>query len=227
MGYFFTQSLASFLLLLSYVFARPMWLTFAVVLKLGLFPFMLWFFHAVLSFPNSLFLLVATLHKLPVLLILLQFRLPLQFTFLWISFLLTLSLSGVMMVQRLDLRILLVASSVGNNAWLLLAQQAGVSYLIAFFCLYVLSLSGVVLSLGASYGSPKQPGILTSVSLLSLSALPPFPLFFIKLGIVWVYFSFVRQLAGFILFLAAARAMVVSYVSFYIVFISMSYSWSN
>lgn len=73
MVYFFVQSLASFLILISYLFSVDLLFSFALVLKLGMFPFIFWYLSSVSYFPGSLFFFASTFHKLPPLILLFQF----------------------------------------------------------------------------------------------------------------------------------------------------------
>ena len=114
-AYFFVQSLASFLIVLSYLFDLRLVFTSAILLKLGMFPFLFWFIRSVANFPNLIFLLSATLHKVPPVILLLQFSLYLTPRVFWLSSVLRALVCGGLMLSCSDLRLLLVLSSVGNN----------------------------------------------------------------------------------------------------------------
>ena len=75
MVYFLTQSVSSFLLLLGFLFSSTIIVSFALLLKLGMFPFVTWYLNSLSRFPNFVFWLTGTLHKFPPLFMLLHFNL--------------------------------------------------------------------------------------------------------------------------------------------------------
>ena len=114
--YFLIQSLSSFAILVSYIVGSVVLLTLAFFLKLGMFPFLRWYLGTVSHFPNFLFWLVGTFHKLPPLVLLLSFNLILSPSLFWVSVLFTTLIRASLILSTIDLRLLLVSSSVGNNS---------------------------------------------------------------------------------------------------------------
>jgi len=127
-SYFITQSMLSIVLLVSiFLFHLSLLLfisglIFGITLraKLGVFPFSGWYLSSVSFFPSFILLVALTFHKLPLLYmvyILSPSLLSSQLCFL-IYFLLTLNL-GVMSlssISSLDLRTLVITTSIGNNS---------------------------------------------------------------------------------------------------------------
>jgi hypothetical protein len=83
---------------------------------------------------------------------------------------------GIISVSRSNLLSLVITTSIGNNSWLLLACVAGGYALGVFLVIYFLLLS-------VSFST--NPWV-SSWGLLSVSGLPPFPIFFIKLSVLWL-----------------------------------------
>lgn len=154
MIYFLLQSVSSFVLLVSYVYGLSFLITLAFILKLSMFPFSFWYVNLIYRLPNFLFFLTSTLHKLPPMLLLKIFVLPVSYEFLWVSIVLTLLFSGILMLSLLDFRILLVVSSIGNNSWFLVAQIANVSLFLLYLAVYTLSLFMLLLSFKGSSRLP-------------------------------------------------------------------------
>nr|UBX38545.1 NADH dehydrogenase subunit 2 [Brachionus fernandoi] len=201
MIYFLIQTLSSFLILVFYVYSLPLLLTMAFFMKLSMFPFFMWYINLVYKFPNFVFWLASTLHKIPAMLMIKFFKLPamlmiklfslpLHPPLLWLSILCSVLLSGLMMLSIMDLRMLLVLSSIGNNAWFLLSQMTNIFIFLLFIFFYSTSL---FLSLNA-FNSLSKPNISLSFSsspyvlslwVMSLSGMPPFPLFYSKMLIIF------------------------------------------
>lgn len=221
MVYFLIQSLSSFLMLVSYLFSSSLLLTVAFILKLGMFPFLSWYLNSVSRFPNFIFWLTGTLHKLPPLLILLQFNLILDTSLFWGSILLTTFIAGIIMLITSDFRYLLVSSSVGNNSWFLLSEQVNYSVFLIFIGVYSLFLFFLI----SSFGELTKPApSLTYKSssadtkwwffLLCVSGLPPFPLFFAKMLVIYSLFSLGALNYLFIAFLLFNCFMVAGYLNY-------------
>ena len=133
------------------------------------------------------------------------------------------------MLSSNDLRFLLVASSIGNNSWFLVSQQASVWVFLFFMLTYSLFL-GFLLS------TFNQMSKLSYVSalyfrpwlfFLSLSGLPPFPIFFMKISVILSLFTtgFMPYFAFIFLFFAVF--IVAGYVNYMIKNLTYRYSSSS
>lgn len=229
--YFLVQSLSSFLILLSYLFSSTVLLSVSFLLKLGIFPFLTWYLSSVSRFPNFIFWLTGTLHKLPPLLLLLQFGLQIDVYLLWGSVLMTTLLSGFTMLTTRDFRYLLVSSSIGNNSWFLLSEQVNFTVFFFFFSIYTLflffllnsfgSLTKPVESLSSSYASSHSKWWFY---LMCLSGLPPFPIFFAKMLVIMNLFI-IRPLSYlFMLFLVFNCFIVAGYLNYLLTSVVYRYS---
>ena len=213
--YFLIQTLASFFILVFHVYSLPLLLTVSFLMKLSMFPFFMWYINLVYKFPNFIFWLARTLHKVPAMVMIKLFSLPLDAALVWLSILARVLLSGIMMLSITDLRMLLVVSSIGNNSWFLLSQIANTFVFLLFLIFYRVRL---FLTL-ASFGSKSKPALRLSLQaspyslsmwVLSLSGMPPFPLFFGKiLVIVSLYRAVPSSL--FALFLVFNSFMLIGY----------------
>lgn len=229
--YFLLQSISSFLLLVSYLLTRPILLTLSALLKLGIFPFMSWYINVVNRFPNFVFWLTRSFHKAPFLLILLQFNLLFSVELFWSSVLLTTLVRGVLILITLDFRLILVASSVGNNSWFLFSQQINVWVFLSFIFIYSVFL-GILVSL---LGQSVKPRFFVSrlfeafsvrwwTFVLCISGLPPFPLFFLKILVIYMLFITNSLSFLFLIFLLFSSFMVAGYLSYIIKFIVFRFS---
>lgn len=229
--YFLLQSLSRFTILLSYFVVSPFLLSVSLLLKLGMFPFLTWYLNTVSRFPNFIFWLTGTLHKLPPLLLLLQFKLQIEVHLLWGSVMITTFISGLIMLSTRDFRYLLVSSSVGNNSWFLLSEQVNYFIFFTFFVTYAFFLYLLV----SSSGSLTKPVVfLNRVSpspkgkcwfyLICLSGLPPFPLFFIKMLVILNLFLMSSLTYLFLLFLFLNCFIVAGYLNFLLTSIVYRYT---
>ena len=221
MVYFLVQSLSSFLILISYLISSPVLLTVSYLLKLGIFPFLTWYLNSVRRFPNFIFWLTGTLHKLPPLLLLMQFNLVLETTLFWGSVLLTTFIAGTLMLIRSDFRYLLVASSVGNNSWFLLSEQVNYMVFIGFILTYSLFLFLLISSFGELTKPSSSLRFKTDSGnvkwwfyLLCVSGLPPFPIFFVKMLVIYSLFTLGSLNYLFIIFLLFNCFIVAGYLNY-------------
>lgn len=188
-SYFITQRILSIVLLLTIFSQHFMPLissyTFVLVLtilaKIGGVPFSGWYFSSLSFFPPFIMLIALTIHKLPLLnmcfIVLPNFLASPSGWALFSAFVFTnLLVIGIISVSRSNLLSLVITTSIGNNSWLLLACVAGGYALGVFLVIYFLLLS-------VSFST--NPWV-SSWGLLSVSGLPPFPIFFIKLSVLWL-----------------------------------------
>nr|AHZ34252.1 NADH dehydrogenase subunit 2 [Brachionus rubens] len=189
MVYFLIQAISSFFILIFYIYDLSLLLTVAFLMKLSMFPFFMWYINLIYRFPNFIFWLASTLHKVPAMVMISVFSLRLDSNLLWLSIILTYSNSGVMMLTVLDFRMVLVLSSIGNNSWFLLSQMTNMFVFMFFVFVYSFSLYYILSSFkGLSkplYTSSLQPSsYFSSFWVLSLSGMPPFPLFYGKMLVI-------------------------------------------
>jgi NADH:ubiquinone oxidoreductase subunit 2 (subunit N) len=196
-----------------------------VFLKIGLFPFFLWFLNSVYGLPNFIFFLVNTLQKLPILLMFFFFFNLLSLDIVWFSIFFTIIFAGFMSLNCLDFRALLLVSSVINNSWILMSQMVSFAVFCLFFFFYSLNFYllfhyfGSFIKLNIFYFSSFQSTpYFFFLLLVSFSGLPPFPIFFLKL--LTVYYLFLNSTISFlILFILLSNVMlVVSYFQIAIYF---------
>lgn len=219
MSYFIIQTIASFNLLIFFYLGLYEAFMISLFLKLSVFPFSSWYPSVVYRFPNFILLLVRTVHKLPPLLLLLLFPLSFSWSLFFTILRTNLLLSSFFMLNLSDIRMLLLVSSVGNNSWILAASQLTLPVFLLYFVVYSIrlfvvltqfnSLSKPSLSLVSSQTSSP---LSLSLSLLNLAGLPPLPLFFCK--IVVIYYMLLGSLLSpsFLFFFAGAALIVSSYV---------------
>ena len=122
-----------------------------------------------------------------------------------------------------DLRGLITISSIGNNSWFLLRSQLSFYYFMLFFTVYSLFLFIVLLS---SYGIAKIFSLTPffTLSLITLRGLPPFPLFFVKIGVIYSLLLSISNTFYLVIFFLSASFMMVSYLRFLITRLVYQYS---
>nr|AQM37706.1 NADH dehydrogenase subunit 2 [Brachionus calyciflorus] len=217
MVYFLIQTLSSFMLLVFYIYNLPSLLTMAFLMKLSMFPFFMWYINLIYKFPNFMFWLASTLHKLPPMLMIKMFSLELNLNILWLSIVLTVLFSGIMMLMVLDLRLLLVLSSIGNNSWFLLSQMVNMFIFMFFLVIYSVSLFFLL----NTFKGMSKPSVASSLSsnpyslslwVLSISGMPPFPVFFGKMLVILSLLMTMDMNYFFMLFLLMNSLMVMGYL---------------
>ena len=224
--YFLLQSVSSFLILSSFLYSFRYLLTFAFVLKLSMFPLFFWYLNVAYRLPNLILWLTRTLHKLPPMLLIKVFLLPLNTSLLWASMIFTLLISGVLMLSTLDLRILLVLSSIGNNTWLVISQIVNFTVFTAYFLIYTISVY-VILSLFGSLSnfttSSSNPKYFLRAIVMTLSGMPPFPLFFFKVLILLRLLTEVGANSLLMMVIFRRAFMFISYLSSMIKYFAYGY----
>ena len=221
MQYFLIQTLASFSIFIFYFLSSPVFYTLAFLIKLAMFPFFSWFLSLVNRFPNILLILSSTFHKLPPFYLMLTTLSTLSISLIIFSAILSLLVSSFVMLSLSDLRLLIIASSIGNNAWFFLALCQGIHLFALFFFLYSVSFCAVILFFRASstlHGSVSPSFI---ILFLSLSGFPPFPLFFAKAYVIFTSFAISYSILLLLLF---AALVLVRYLRSLFHFITLSFS---
>jgi len=187
--YFLLQTVSSFRILLFYLFPIPLIFSMFVCIKLSIFPFHFWFINICYRFPNFVLFLVSSFHKIPVFLIFLLFQPSFRLSFLIVSSILTMLISGVIILSSVDFRAIIVSSSIGNNSWFLLSSFSNFRTFIVFFftyCffLYLLFRELSIFTKPLSFVFSK--GDYTLLILITfIRGLPPFPIFFVKILILF------------------------------------------
>ncbi len=231
-AYFLIQAISSFLILIFYIYSMPCFLTFSILIKLSMFPFFIWYINLIYRFPNFMFWLTRTLHKVPAILIIKTFSLSLDPSVLWVSIILTTFVRGVIILTILDFRIVLVLSSVGNNSWFLLSQMTNSLIFLLFICTYALRLF-YILNTFKGLSKPMPASSLFSPSypvrfwVLSLSGMPPFPVFYVKMLVILNLLFSLEFNYIFFIFLIGNSLIVIGYLQSVIKYFIYSYSSST
>ena len=228
MLYFLIQTVASFSIFIFYLLSSPFFLLLSLFIKLSMFPFHSWFFSVVYRFPNSALFVSSTFHKLPPFM-LVSFFLPFSnISLVMACCIFTVLLSGRVMLFSSDFRLLLVASSVGNNSWFYLSSLF--SFTLFFF--FILFYSFVLFLAFSFIGQITSVKVSSSPSLtlfctisLFLSGLPPSPLFPFKL--IVIYCSLLSAPSELVfLFLLSSVLLLVSYLRILMSYLTLSYTFS-
>lgn len=187
--FFIIQTISALILLLFFLIDRCIGFTVSILLKLSMFPFYFWYINLLLSFPNIILFFSRTLFKLPSIFILNYFFWLVDIKLTLSSALLTIFLGAVTILNRIELRTILTASSVVNNSWFFLSQSFSLALFFSYYLVYSLFLfiifnsqSDLITFNSLSF---KYDRALVVLSLLTISGLPPFPLFYFKMLIVY------------------------------------------
>lgn len=236
MLYFLIQTLASFGMLVFYTLDSHYLLYFSLFLKLGMFPFMSWYLNVLYRFPSFTLLLSRTLHKLPPLILFYMFYRTLYTNFVLISVLLSLLVGGVYMLTVLDLRYLIVVSSMANNSFLLLSVMSGDPFSFSlFFTLYSLTMlfllirfKGLLKPLIYPFHIKYGITLFLVFLLLNIAAFPPLPLFLAKFSIIYHFLQVSSLSFPFLLLVVLSNVTIIaSYCQLFIKFITQVYSSSS
>lgn len=134
-----------------------------------------------------------------------------------------------MILIVLDLRLLLVLSSIGNNSWFLLSQMVNMFVFLFFLVIYSFSLFFLL----NSFKGISKPSLVSSISsnpyaltlwVLSISGMPPFPVFFGKILVILSLLMTVDINYFFILFLVINSLIVIGYLQSVIKYFIYIYS---
>jgi hypothetical protein len=227
--YFLIQALSSFLILIFYIYDYSILLTLRFFIKLSMFPFFTWYINLIYRFPNFIFWIARTLHKIPAILMIKIFSLSLNLNLLWGSIIFTVLLRGVIILSIVDFRIILVLSSIGNNSWFLLRQMSNIFIFLFFILIYRISLYCVLrvfnnLSKFNFIRNSFDTSYKLSFWVLSLSGIPPFPLFYGKILVILRFVLALNFNYYFFIFLIFNALIVIGYLQSIIKFFIFVYS---
>jgi NADH:ubiquinone oxidoreductase subunit 2 (subunit N) len=175
------------------------------LLKLGLPPFHMWFIRILRALSNKVFLFASTVHKiLPLFFI--RKMMNLSTLLLRVSIII---LTRVYLLESRSLFPTLVFSSITHTVWIIMRGVIRVGFILIYFIFY----SVVLCLLLVNYSSPKlNQTYLTSklagnLRWLTISGIPPFVIFWVKVSILfWLLLSF-RTLICFIILIASIVAL--------------------
>jgi formate hydrogenlyase subunit 3/multisubunit Na+/H+ antiporter MnhD subunit len=206
----------------------------ALIIKLALFPFFWWYTTILIIMPFWILFFIMVPQKLPI---------PLLFFFLVtehpsISYFLSyftlflscrIFLSSVLSISSNDLRSSLIMSSLGSSCWISLSILAGFYVFFIYYITYLVIMVLLLVSLTVSNNHAKfTPHYRASSSLylssswsyfircfswLNLSGLPPFPVFFSKLLVVF------SILSAFSIYISSVVVFIFLFASFIYLFI--------
>jgi len=236
MLYFLMQTLASFGILVFYTLGSDYLLYSALFLKLGMFPFISWYLNVLYRFPTFTLLIRRTLHKLPPLFLFYIIYNSSYTNFLLVSVLLSLLVGGLYMLTVLDLRYLIVVSSMANNSFLLLGVMSGNLFRFSlFFTLYFFTmlfllstLKGLLKPLIYPFNIKYGITLFLVVILLNIAAFPPLPIFLAKFLILYDFLSLNSMSYPFLVIVVLANVTIMaSYCQLFIKFVTQVYSNSS
>lgn len=223
MLYFVIQALSSVNIFVFYTLSVDTLILFFLFLKLAIFPFFGWFPLVVSKLRNSLFFIVSTFQKFPRIILFNSFLTIYYSPFFILCMLITILCCSLFMFTCFSFRVFLSFSSVGRNSWFILSCICGLDFFLVFFLFYTLNFFLVLFYFGSFFKQPTSlqfSSVITLFTLfISLGGFPPFPIFFMKLYIIYSL-SFLSLFSSSLIF--ALLVLVVYMLSCYMRF-SISY----
>lgn len=232
-NYFLVQVGGSSLFVLSFMFPFSFFsnviFVSGMLLKLGLFPFYRWVPLVMNCFSWVGCLLVVSVQKIA------PFFVLCSYVFFDLSYLIFFGVSSVLVGGALGfnqsyMRSLMAYSSISHRGWLVISFVFSVSlffvYIVLYFCfLYLLFSVFSDLNLNKVFRRMlfSNAGVLVVFLFLSLSGVPPFVVFYLKVYIL----SFLLNYYYFIPFLILGTMLSVFYYISFVVFVIPSFWWSN
>ena len=231
--YFLFQTLGSFSILVIYLFGFKRLVIFRLFFKLGMFPFYSWYINVLYRFPSFILFLARTFHKLPPLYIFYLLVEERDIRLLLLGSLLTVLVSSIFIFYIYDLRYMLIVSSIGNNAFILLAVLTGSVFVFSLF--YIIYRFTVFLLLSSFSSLTRHSysfslkfysfGVFLLLLLLNLGSFPPFPGFISKFLVFWIRFSIYSEYASLFLLLIFINVLIMlSYVRVLLKYLTNVYS---
>jgi len=220
--YFLVQSVSSLALLVGLSFSSVFICTFSFLVKFGIFPFMFWYISSIYSFNHFCFFVVLTFQKIPLLLFYSFFISVFDSYLILLVSVVGRLIGGFCILNCVDLRMLLIFSSFSSSSWLLFSSFNLVLTFL-FFAFYSFSF---FLILQETYGLSKvfvNPVYLFTL-FVSISGLPPFPVFIFKFSIIYFAFSFCADSFLLFILLLVSVLTVLGYFAFSFKFIVFCYS---
>lgn len=234
--YFLIQTLASFGMLVFYTLNFDLLFYTSLFLKLGIFPFISWYLNVLFRFPSFTLLLRRTLHKLPPLFLFYIVYRNAYTNFILVSILFSLVVGGIFIITVLDLRYLIVVSSMANNSFLLLGLMSGSLFRFSFFfILYFLTMwlvltrfKGVIKPLIYPNYSKHPVTFFLIAMLLNMAAIPPIPIFLAKFVVIFDYMQAMPVSLFFLIIIVLSNVTIMaSYCQLFIKFVTQIYSNSS
>lgn len=234
--YFLIQTLASFGMLVFYTLNFDLLFYSSLFLKLGIFPFISWYLNVLFRFPSFTLLLRRTLHKLPPLFLFYIVYRNAYTNFILVSILFSLIVGGIFIITVLDLRYLIVVSSMANNSFLLLGLMSGSLFRFSFFfILYFLTMwlvltrfKGAIKPLIYPNYSKHPVTFFLIAMLLNMTAIPPMPIFLAKFVVIFDYMQVMPVSFFFLIIIVLSNVTIMaSYCQLFIKFVTQIYSNSS
>lgn len=226
--FFIIQSLSAFSLILFYFIDSNTGFTLSLILKLAMFPFFYWYVNLIPRFNNFMFFLSRTVFKLPSVFIIINFYYSVNMLLLFFSAVLTVILGAVIIINSRDLRFVLICSSVVNNSWFLFSQYTNRVLFIMYFLLYGSLLLYILFTINRQSSNrftAIKHRLPVTFCLFTMAGLPPFPLFFVKIMLVY-YLVFTSISSFYVFFLILLRVVtMLGYLKY--IFSSLMYSNSS
>ena len=198
--YYLFQSVLSLLLLLTIIMLKTKHLEFwclfliplTIIIKLGVWPINHWYLTCIYTQPRILFIIILTLHKLPVFNLFVIYtnyiRTSLNFGVLLIfmvMLVLNLLISSLIILRASEIKSLILYSSLGSSSWVLISLASSGLIFWTFYFLYSLLVFLLVNNINLTDLNFRVHNYISTIYLFVIAGLPPLPIFFIKLIIIW------------------------------------------
>ena len=192
--FFIIQSYSAFILLVFFCLNIAFGFTLSILLKLSIFPFYFWYLRVIPFFRNFIFLFSRTLFKIPSIYIMYNFSYILNYNFLFLSVLLTIFIGSLTIINRTDMRFILVSSSVVTNSWFVASQLVSLLLFFVYFVVYSFMFIAVIIfirsncSISFLSSFSIESKLIIFFCFITMAGLPPFPLFYVKVLVIYNFF---------------------------------------
>lgn len=230
--YFLVQAGGSGLFALSFLLPFSLFtnslFVLGIFIKLGVFPFYRWVPLVIRSLTWEGCLILVTIQKVGPLFVVCSQSFS-RFSFLLLFGVFTILIGGLLGYNQSYMRSLMAYSSIRHTGWLVIGFICSFSIFLLYLCVYFLLL-GVLFGLFSflKFNKVITRGVglkswgFVNLFILSLSGIPPFSMFFLKMSILYCMANF-YFFVPFILFGAVLS------IYYYLTFVipSLSFFWCN
>jgi len=177
LNYFIIQSISSLILLLIWILNYQLVFILMMAAKFGIYPFADWFIIISKNLRNFSFVLIRVLQKFLPMLLMRTFGANVITSLIFGT--IRAIFVGLSIGTTNDLRITMIISSIFNSSWLLVGRTISLQTTIILLVVYGVRLVSLLYTNHVGYRQTIY------LSILSVRGLPPFPVFFAKLQLIY------------------------------------------
>jgi len=174
------QGISSLFILVFFLNSNWDLLWFAIAIKMGIFPFNIWFLRVIPELESLIILVITTFQKIPPILFICQVPGLNLHLLIW-ALTVNLLVSGILALWHSQLVKILILGSIANNSWLILGGITSIKIMMTYLATYRIRFIPLLLE-RQLWGKD----MILLWNLLLITGLPPFPIFYLKLLIIYM-----------------------------------------